>query len=127
VSLPRWSYVANIGWQQRALGAQLTAHGFSAGVYDTSYIQCTSGCPASTPDHMTIETNHLPGAIYFDANISFKLLEEGEVFLSVDNIANKAPAQVACGTNIGGAPLSVNQALYDTLGRRFRVGVRFRM
>ena len=67
----------------------------------------------------------MPGAVYFDANISYKLVKNAEVFLSVDNIANKAPAAVAWAS--GGVPLSVNQALYDTLGRRYRAGFRFHL
>ena len=49
------------------------------------------------------------------------------MFLSVDNLANKAPVQMAYGTSVGGAPLSANPTLYDVIGRTFRVGVRFKM
>lgn len=124
-SLPKWSYVGSIGWEQGPLSTLLTARGFSSGVYNTNYIECTTGCPASTPDHMTIENNYIPGAIYFDANVSFKILPKAEIFLSVDNFTNRDPAQVAWAA--GGSPLSVNPALYDTLGRTFRAGFRFRL
>ena len=112
---------------QRNLGLMLTARGFSDGVYSTAYIECTSGCPTSTASNQTIEDNHVPGAIYFDANVNYKLANRTDVFLSVDNLLNKDPAQVAYGTSVGGAPLSVNGALYDLLGRTYRIGVRFRM
>ena len=50
-----------------------------------------------------------------------------ELYAAVDNIANKAPAQAALGPFIGAAPLSINPALYDVLGRAFRIGARFKM
>lgn len=126
-SLPNWRYMASVGWDKGSLGLMFTARGFSDGVYNTAYIECASGCPTSTVSNRTIENNHVPGALYFDANVNYSLANRTDVFLSVDNLLNKDPAQVAYGTSVGGAPLSVNGALYDLLGRTYRVGVRFRM
>jgi outer membrane receptor protein involved in Fe transport len=119
--------LTSAGWDKGPLSVVLTARGISAGVYNTSYIQCSSGCPASTANNMTISNNHLPGALYFDTSVAYDLPRQATVFLTIDNIANTAPAQVAYGPSIGGAPLSVNGALYDTLGRVFHMGVRFKM
>jgi len=69
----------------------------------------------------------MPGAIYFDANITFKISRNIEAFFAVDNIANKSPYQMPYGPSIGANPLSVNTVLYDVLGRNFRTGVRFRL
>ena len=126
-SLPKWRYLASIGFERDPAAITVTARGFSAGVYNTSYIQCTANCPVSTAANMTINDNHLPGAIYFDTNITVKLQRQMEAFVAIDNIANKDPAQMAFGTSIGAAPLSVNPLLYDVLGRTFRVGFRFKM
>jgi iron complex outermembrane recepter protein len=127
LSLPNWRYTASVGWEQGPVEVALTARGFSSGLYNTSYIECSSGCPTSTVSNMTIEDNHLPGALYFDASFNYNLSDRSNVFLTADNILNKDPAQVAYGTSVGGAPLSVNAALYDVLGRTFRIGVRFQM
>ena len=126
-SLPKWRYLASIGYDRDPVAISFTARGFSAGVLNTSYIECTTGCPVSTPAHMTVNNNQVPGATYFDGNFTLKLAHGIETFLAVDNIANKDPAQVAFGTAIGAAPLSVNPLLYDVLGRTFRAGVRFKM
>jgi outer membrane receptor protein involved in Fe transport len=69
----------------------------------------------------------LPGALYFDATINYKLPHQIEVFLAVDNLANTPPVMVAYGPSIGAAPLSINPVIYDTLGRVFRTGFRFKM
>jgi outer membrane receptor protein involved in Fe transport len=127
LSLPHWRYYASATWNKGPAAVTFVARGISAGEYNTTYIQCTSGCPAYTVAHPTIENNHLPGAIYFDTNISYDLPGNTQVFLAVDNLMNKNPPQVAFGPSIGTAPLSVNPALYDVLGRVFRFGVRFKM
>jgi iron complex outermembrane receptor protein len=131
VSLPKWRYVANLVWDRDPLTLSLTARGFSSGVYDTSFIECTTTCPTQTAaqaaNHMTIDNNHIPGAIYFDTNITVKLPGNIQTFVSVDNILNKDPVQVAYGPNLGAAPIPVNASLYDTLGRVFRIGVRFKL
>jgi hypothetical protein len=54
-----------------------------------------------------------------DANVNFKLAALGEVFLSIDNIANKAAAQVAYGTNA--AELRV---MWSDLESKFRIATR---
>lgn len=126
-SLPKWRYNATIGWDRDPIAVSLTARGFSDGVYNTSYIECTSGCPTSTPANMTINDNDVSGAIYFDTNFTLKLPGGNEAYFAVDNIANKDPVQVAYGPSVGQAPISINPLLYDVLGRTFRVGLRFKM
>jgi outer membrane receptor protein involved in Fe transport len=124
LSLPKWRYTASISWSRDPIGLNFTARGFSSGVYDPSFIECTSACPASTTTNMTIDNNRIAGAIYYDANVRFKITDKIESFLVVDNILNTDPVQIGIGPAISAAPLSVNQSLYDTMGRVFRVGVR---
>jgi outer membrane receptor protein involved in Fe transport len=126
-SLPKWRYMTSIGWDRDPVAFTFSARGFSDGVYSPAFVECTSACPTSTTDNMTIDNNQIPGAIYFDANVTIKLRDNIEAFLVVDNILNKDPVQIGIGPAISGAPLSVNQSLYDTLGRVFRVGARFKM
>lgn len=126
-SLPNWRYIVSARWDRGPLALTFSARGFSAGVLNTSYIQCTSGCPVSTANNMTINDNHVPGAVYFDANITYNPTDHVETFLTVDNLADRSPVQVASGPGIGGAPLSVNPALYDVLGRTLRLGFRFHL
>jgi iron complex outermembrane recepter protein len=127
LTLPRWRYSATTAWENGPLAMSFTARGVSAGVYNSTYIQCTANCPASTANNMTIDNNHLPGALYFDATINYKLAHQSEVFLAVDNLANTPPVMVAYGPSIGAAPLSINPVIYDTLGRVFRMGFRFKL
>ncbi len=127
LSLPHWRYLATAAWDKGPVAVTFTARGVSDGVYNSTYVQCSSNCPTSTANHMTIEDNFIPGALYFDATLNYKLPHGIEAFLAVDNLANTAPVQVAYGPSVGAAPLSINPVLYDTLGRVFRMGLRFKM
>jgi outer membrane receptor protein involved in Fe transport len=124
-STPDWRYSATAGWDNGTATVTFTARGVSDGVYSNAYIECVSGCPTSTATNQTINDNHVPGAIYFDTSASYQFSSGYTLYAAVDNIANRAPVQAAVGPFIGAAPLGINPALYDVLGRTFRVGARF--
>lgn len=130
-SPPKWLYRLAASYSNDPIVVTLIGRGISAGVYNNSYVECSSGCPLSTVDNRTINNNHIDGAFYLDANLTYKFSvagEESEMFLNVANLFNKDPAIVASGPD-GSAPSipATNQSLYDLLGRTFRVGVRFKM
>ena len=127
LTLPNWKYTASVAWEKGPLALSLTARGVSAGVYNTAYIQCAANCPAATATHPTISDNAIPGAYYLDTSITYKLQHGVEVYLSVDNLLDTAPVITAYGPSIAGAPISINPAIYDVLGRVFRLGARFKM
>lgn len=134
LSLPRWRYLATVGWNNESFSTQLTVRGVSDGLLDTTYISCASNCPAQTStqaaNNRTISNNHVPGAIYFDTNFTYKLATETNtsLFLNIKNILDTSPVQVPYGPGLDGAPQDdANPILYDTLGRSFRFGVRFKI
>jgi len=128
-SLPKWKYRITANYAVDDLTVQFTGRGFSAGVYDNTYIECTSGCPLSTSLNRTISDNYLPGAFYLDAYFSHGArlgAMEGEFYLQIANLLNRDPAPYGKGPSDTSSPdPAVNQALYDYLGRTFRVGLRF--
>lgn len=128
---PDWVYRATLAYSGERIAASLTGRGFSAGTYSNTFIECTSGCPASSTDYPTINDNSLPGAFYLDASVSYKMnwgSSDVETFFSVTNLTNKDPAMVPLGpAGISYAQAPVNAALYDILGRVYRVGVRMKM
>lgn len=129
----RWRYRLSAGYDLDPINVILTARGVSAGVYDNTNIECSTACPVSTTLNRTVGENDIKGAWYFDLSLTYKFLEnddgdEAEAFLNVRNIADTDPALVAqgpAGTSFLGQP--ANATLYDTLGRTFRAGVRFKM
>ena len=130
VNLPRWKWNATLAYTTDALSTQLTMRGVSSGKFNTSYIECSSGCPTSTADNQTIDNNFIAGATYFDASASYKIITEaaGEysLFLNVQNLFNKDPPVVPNSGGLLYAGKGTNVTLYDILGRVFRAGLRFK-
>lgn len=129
---PDWVYRASISYDIEPVRLTLTGRGVSSGVYDTSFIECTSGCPTSTVTNRTINNNQIDGAFYLDANVAYRFQTGGdseiEAFFNVRNLTNKDPAIVAAGpAGSSYGTISANPTLYDQLGRIYRAGVRIRM
>lgn len=128
---PKWLYRAQATYANNGFDLTLIGRGVSAGVYDNSFVECTSGCPASTVTNRTINDNHIDGAFYLDATTSREITmgsRKLELFLNVTNIFDKDPPVVAPGpAGSAYATPATNQSLYDLLGRTYRAGVRFRL
>ncbi|WP_286773622.1 MULTISPECIES: TonB-dependent receptor [unclassified Sphingomonas] len=129
---PHWVYRVSAFYKVDPVTINLVARGFGSGVYGNDYIQCTSGCPASTNQYRTINNNHIPGATYFDASISFKFSagsHDGSLTFVVNNMFNKDPVLVGNGPDGNNVPAyaQTSRQLYDVVGRVFRVsaGVKF--
>lgn len=133
---PKWVWTSSIIYSLDPITINLSTKSISKGYYASGnyrYIACTTGCPISTTDMPTINENRISGAFYLDMGVNYKFLQnddgqEATAFLSISNLLNKDPPVVASGP--GGFPYaasSVNPTLYDTLGRFFRMGVRFQM
>lgn len=114
-SLPRWRIRSSVGYSDETVRAEFTARTVSSGVYDRAFT------PAILAD------NTIPGATYFDLALGFKVPTfgegQGEFFINIDNLFNRDPVLVLP-TNLQQITAPVNAALYDTLGREFRIGFR---
>lgn len=128
---PKWRWRASAAYATDVVDIAIIARGVSAGVYLNSSIECQTGCPISTVNNRTTEQNDIEGAIYWDSSIAYKFAVgevDMEAFFNVRNLLNSDPKVVAPGP--GGFTYEAapyNGALYDSLGRVFRAGMRFRM
>ena len=127
---PSWNYRLTANYEIDSWSFNLVGRGFSGGVYDNNFIECTTGCPASTPQARTINNNQIAGQWYVDASITKKVKLGGskvDLFLYVRNLLNSDPVLVGngpTGNNTPAYPMT-NRSLYDVLGRVYRMGVRF--
>ena len=126
---PDWNYRLTANYDIDKFSFNLTGRGLSGGVYDNSYIECTSACPVSTVKNRTINNNHIPGAFYADASITYRFQVKSakmEAFLYVRNLLNTDPVLVGNGPTGNNTPAypQTSRSLYDVLGRVFRMGVR---
>ena len=126
---PRWKATIAATYKLDPITFTLTGRAVSAGVINSEYIECTSGCPASSPTHQTINNNRLPGMFYLDANIQYAFEVGGAkstAFFNVRNMTDQNPKAIPT------APPYANLAtmaatLYDVDGVVFRMGLRFKM
>jgi iron complex outermembrane receptor protein len=129
---PKWRYEGAINYVLDPVSITLTGRGLSAIVYNNANIECSTACPVSTTNHVTVSNNHIPSAFYMDLATSYKIhagdSTQAELFLNVRNLMNKDPNTVAQGPGGTGYDFpATNLTMYDVLGRVFRAGVRFKM
>jgi outer membrane receptor protein involved in Fe transport len=120
---PKWKALVSQSWDGLLggkLGLNLSERWIGAGVFNNEYIECQTNCPLPTAAHPTIYDNHMPGAVYFDFGGNYQYSKQVSAYFKVDNLADRAPVLVPQ-TNLS---LGLNPAVYDSVGRTFRVGVR---
>lgn len=120
---PKWKVFGIQSWDTDTFSLSLTERWFSDGVYSNEYIECTPGsCPATDPtgNTSTINTNKMKGAFYLDLGGSYNVTKFLTAYFKVDNTFNKAPEP----SPQNGVTYGFNPALYDVLGRTYRVGMR---
>jgi len=128
--IPTFNYRFSVGYEfDSGFGASIIGRGFTDGVYDNDYIECTSGCPVSDPVARTINTNSIDGTLYFDLNVNYAFdvgPTQAETFLSVKNFFDRDPVLIGRGPDGNNTPAypQTNRGLYDTFGRTFRLGLR---
>ncbi|WP_315760963.1 TonB-dependent receptor plug domain-containing protein [Sphingomonas sp. Y38-1Y] len=117
---PNWKWLVTQSYSNDQFSLLLQERWFTSGVINTNYVECDPGsCPISTPIRQTIspQDNFVPGAFYMDVGGTYNLTEEVTAYFKVDNLFDEDPAL---------SPFFSNPALYDALGRTYRVGVRFK-
>jgi outer membrane receptor protein involved in Fe transport len=120
---PKWKALVQQSWDgllNGKLGLNLSERWIGAGVFNNEFIECQTNCPLPTAAHPTIFDNHMPGAVYFDLGGSYNYSRQVTAYFKIDNLADRAPVLVPQ-TNLS---LALNPAVYDAVGRTYRVGVR---
>lgn len=123
-STPTWVFRASAAYDTSDFSITAVARGVSAGRYVANGIECLTGCPQSTTQFPTYDDNNVSGTFYVDLNLTQKIeiagQGVGEVFFNVTNLFDRWPLLVP------ETGLAANSTYSDLLGRRFRIGVRFR-
>ncbi len=111
---PDWRWFGSIDYTLNEMSLTATARGFGSGVYNNDWV---SG--------VNIDDNRIPGATYLDLAGAYRFELAGdsglEAYFKVENLLDQDP-EVVASTAISG--LQTNPALYDVVGRFYRVGVR---
>ena len=121
---PKWKLLGIQAWDGDRVSFNVQERWFSDGHIGgttTQYIQCTASCPVSTSQFPTVDNAFMKGAFYLDVGGSYKVTDRVTAYFKIDNLFDRDPT-ASPQTNTG---IDVNPALYDLLGRFYRVGVRF--
>jgi iron complex outermembrane recepter protein len=115
---PDWKWLMVQTYENDRFSLLVQERWFTDGTYGNQYLVCAPGeCPASTTQVPTIDNNTLKGAFYVDIGATVNVLETVTVYGKVDNLFDRDPEP---------SPIFNNPALYDQVGRTFRLGARFR-
>ncbi|OWK32477.1 TonB-dependent receptor plug domain-containing protein [Sphingomonas mucosissima] len=120
-STPKWIYRASVTYDTPDFAITAVGRGISAGKYVANGIECTSGCPLSTPNAPTYDNNRVSGLFYADLNLTQKVTfgdANAQFFINVTNIFDRWPLLLP------ETGLAANSTYSDLLGRQFRVGLR---
>jgi iron complex outermembrane receptor protein len=122
-STPTWKLVYAEDYSNSWGSLTLIQRWFNAGVFSNNNVQCNPGsCPVQTAfqaiNYPTINYNHMPGAIYWDASAAWNVMDKGQLYVKVNNIANLLPPPSQGG---------FNGTLYDVIGRMYYVGIRYHL
>ena len=123
---PTWIFRGSLSYDTPSFSITTVARGTSAGKYLANAVECQTSCPVTTTTstYQTYDDINVSGTFYVDLNLTKKIeiggKGVGEVFFNVTNLFNRWPLLLP------ETGLAANSTYSDLLGRRFRIGVRFK-
>lgn len=121
LSIPHWNGLGSIGFQNKDWTLQLGAQYVGPVKYNAV---SGSAFPVGS------DAPNYPDRVYFDLAFTRQLVKSGrtniQIFGNIENLFDKDPPIIP--TLVGlVSPIASNFGLYDPLGRRFTLGVRFKL
>lgn len=131
-SLPEVRLNGTVSYTLANFTAGLTTRYFSSTVNSNLSIECKTNCPPSDPTYITYDEIDRDGGLYFDLSLSYRPQlfgnMESRLFLNIRNLTNEDPELVPQISGSGSIPYIYSRtgALWDTLGRVYRLGMDFK-
>jgi iron complex outermembrane recepter protein len=121
--VPRWTVNSTLTYSSGPLTLTTEGRYIPRGIYDVTRIGPQDEGYATTLP-ASISNNRVTGRVYVNLGVRYNLLRAGdlqlELFGGINNLFDKDPP-VSVGNGI-----ATNAALFDTIGRTYRGGLRFR-
>jgi outer membrane receptor protein involved in Fe transport len=118
-----WKIEETESYQNDIWGMDVTERWYAGGVFGgKNDIVCAPGtCPILTQAQLTqtptINYQNVDSIMYLDLGFHWNTSDKTQLYANVDNVTNIRPPDTGSNT--------VNNTLYDVVGRMYRVGVRF--
>lgn len=118
-----WKLEETQSYQNDVWGMHVTERWYAGGTFGTkNAIVCAPGtCPAYTTAQLvqspTYNYDSVDSIMYLDVGANWNVSDKTQLYTQIDNISNIRPPDTGGNT--------VNNTLYDVIGRMYRVGVRF--
>jgi iron complex outermembrane receptor protein len=111
---PRWTLFGTAGYEGERWSTTLEGRWYSGGQVDNTLVE---GAIAANG----VNRNHVASTLYTNATIQYAIAPEADwkahVYFRVNNIFNEEPPFAETGT--------ATSALFDVVGRNYRLGIRF--
>jgi outer membrane receptor protein involved in Fe transport len=122
-SLPKLKYTANVTYNDGPYSLFVQGRYISKGILDHTLRES----PVAIPGAQTINDNSIGGIFYMDLNLTYTVAVPGElnIYGEVNNLLDRAPPIDPLAYGRAGS-VSVNPQLYDVIGRRYTLGVRYK-
>jgi iron complex outermembrane receptor protein len=122
-SLPKQKYTANVTYNDGPYSLFVQGRYIAKGILDHTLTQSS----VAIPGVQTINDNQIGGIFYMDLNLTYSVPVPGDlnVYGEVTNLLDRAPPTTAAAFGRTGA-VSLNPQLYDVIGRRYVLGVRYK-
>jgi iron complex outermembrane recepter protein len=123
-SLPKQKYTTNITYTNGPYSLFVQGRYISHGILDHTLVQSQ----VAIAGKQTINDNTVGGIFYMDLNVSYTIPVPGDlnIWAEVQNVMDRAPPQTPAIFGRTGASGEFNPQLYDVIGRRYVLGVRYR-
>lgn len=129
---PETVVTGTVGYTLKDFSSALTARYFSSVVPDNDFIECQTGCPASSTLRRTYDSLEMDGGFYLDVSLSYDFkaffsdVGEARMYFNVRNLLDEDP-ELTPQTGVSGYLYSrSNFGRWDKLGRLYRMGVSFK-
>jgi iron complex outermembrane recepter protein len=122
-SLPKHKYNLNVNYSNGPYSFFAQGRYIDSGILDHTLVES----PVAIAGKQTINDNHVGGAFYLDLNVSYNVEALGDLnlYAEVQNAMDRAPPSVPSAIGRTGSA-SLNPQLFDSLGRRYVVGMKYK-
>ena len=121
-SLPKQKVTANFNYTNGPVTLFVQERYISHGILDNTLTQSS----VAIPGVQTINNNHVGGIFYTDLNLTYTVPVPGtlQIWAQVQNAFDRAPPTAPSAYGRAGA-VATNASLYDVIGRRYVLGIRY--